>query len=334
MKFFAVSLPVRWIALVAFLAAASWAGGQQTIQFTKPADQDLGKANSFLPSPTSRLSAGAFNAPSPLFGDRTPTVSFDILPGGPTPSVTPNSSKWQKALDARKNWALSTPEEILNIQTPEKIFGIADPKDDRRLSAEERFLQRRQRQDLAAGSNGLSRAEGYLRNNNQVQFSDADSPFGQTFQRSSADLTQKPSGLFGGWNSDPQTETDQKVAPGWSSAFGQPLPKPTPEALAGMDRFRAMMEGSAPEKTPAANPYSYQPTAVATPRMQAVPAGTTTKHSSFSALEDNTSRPIGLAPLSGLNSPRATAQKSTSLVQPPPWMNDTPQSFNLPQRQF
>ena len=333
MKFFAVSLLVRWAAVAVFLTATAWATAQQTIQFSKPVDQDLGKANSFL-QPSSKLSPGAFNAPAPVFGDRTPTVSFDTLPGAPAPATIMNSSQWQKKQDASRNWSLMTPEEILNVPTPEKILGITDPRDDPKISAEQRFLQREQQNDITAASNSLVRAERNSRND-QIQFSDANSPFGQTWGRSSADLAKKQNGLFGDWNPNVQANTDQSAVSSWSSPFGQPLPKPTPEALAGMERFRAfqaLMDGTDSERAPVPRSASYQ-AAAASSRQQTLPTDRPTQRSPFGALEDSISRPVQLAPLDGITSSRlAKPPKSTSLVQPPPWMKDGPQTFQ--QRQF
>src|ERR1039457_1902182 len=158
MIFRPVNFVARGSGLAAFVTLAMSAAAQQTIQFTKPVDQDLSsKANSFLPATSRRNSAGAFNAPSPLFGERNPVANFDVLPVSPVPNAVAaaNAARWQTFLEGKKNWTLMTPEEILGIPTPEKILGITDPRDDPKLSAEERFLPRRAQREGAGGTNGL-----------------------------------------------------------------------------------------------------------------------------------------------------------------------------------
>jgi hypothetical protein len=134
------------LALAAGATLALPAAGQQTIQFTKPADQDAAsQATAFMPTTSRRNSASAYNAPTSLFGNNTPTASFDILPGAPDPGPAANpvsAAQWRKFLDGKKNWTLMTPEEILGVPTPEKILGLTDPKEDDKLSLTERFLQR------------------------------------------------------------------------------------------------------------------------------------------------------------------------------------------------
>ncbi len=138
----------RWIGMAAVVTAALPAPGQQAIQYTRPAEPDSSnRVEVVAPMSTRRFSASSFNAPSPLFGDKTPTVSFDALPGSPNPNAVPAVSalQWRKFLEGKKNWMLMTPEEVLGIPTPEKLLGLPDPKEDPSLSAEERFLQRQDR---------------------------------------------------------------------------------------------------------------------------------------------------------------------------------------------
>src|ERR1035437_6194482 len=170
MNFCPASFLARWLGLAAFIMAAWPGSAQQTIQFTKPVDQDQAStANAFMPASTRRNSAGAFNAPAPLFGSRSPEANFDVLPGSSSmnaANANANAMQWQKVLEGKKNWMLMTPEEIFGTTTPEKIMGITDPKENPKLSLVERFLLR---QDQLAGggtTNGYHRADAaYWRGN-------------------------------------------------------------------------------------------------------------------------------------------------------------------------
>src|ERR1035437_1407691 len=145
MNFCPASFLARWLGWAAFIRRPWPGSAQQTIQFPKPVDQDQAStANAFMPASTRRNSAGAFNAPAPLFGSRSPEANFDVLPGSSSmnaANANANAMQWQKFLDDRKNWALQTPEEIFGIQTPEQILGITDPKENPKLSLVERFLR-------------------------------------------------------------------------------------------------------------------------------------------------------------------------------------------------
>src|ERR1039457_6470899 len=157
MNFRPVIFLARWTGLAAVVMTAMPGAAQQTIQFTRPVDQDLSsKANAFLPAPNHRNSAAAFNAPSSLFGGKDGAVNFDVLPGSPNqnPVSAASAAQWRKFLDGKKNWTLMTPEEVLGIPTPEKILGITDPKEDPKLSAEERFLPRRAQREGGGGGWG------------------------------------------------------------------------------------------------------------------------------------------------------------------------------------
>ncbi len=349
MNFRPVNVVARWSGVAAFvslaLSAAAQQTTQQTIQFTRPVDQDLsGKANSFMPTTSRRNSAGAFNAPSPLFGERNPVANFDALPGSPVPNAAAaaNAAQWRKFLEGKKNWTLMTPEEILGIPTPEKILGIPDPRDDPKLSAEERFLQRREQREAAGATNALRRPDASHRREDSAN-PDASHPAdghrrsAQMPGDSTGDPTKNLNLLFNNLNPNLRADLNRKPDSVWASSFGlpEPLPKPTPEQLEGMDRFRALMEPFAPEKTPEAARLAYQqPVAAPNPNMQAQPAFNPAG-SSFKALESGIGKPTGITPLPGLTGPHpAPAKKTPALVQPPPWMSDSPQPFAAPQRQF
>lgn len=319
-----------WVTL-GFSAAA-----QQTIQFTKPVDKDdsSSKANAFMPEKAHRNPAD-FNAPTPLFGNQGPSVSFDVLPGSPQ-RVFPNANaaEWQKSLNDKKNWALMTPEEILGIPTPEKILGIPDPKDDPKLSAEERFLQREEQQSIIGASNALHRANASVWQKNDLNSehfqTDAQSRFAGTVDGSVPGTTRGLNAFFR-QSQDGVADANQNLDSAWTSPFNSPVPppKPTPEQLAGMDRFRALLEPPAQDKASQVS----QPVITPDPNMQVVPVFNPAGQS-FTALRNNASLPVGIMPLPGVTGPPPTVAKTPPLVQPPPWMQSPLQSGIMPQRQF
>jgi hypothetical protein len=346
MNFRPVIFLARWTGLAAVvmtaMPGAAQQAAQQTIQFTRPVDQDLSsKANAFMPAPNHRNSAAAFNAPSSLFGGKDGAVNFDVLPGSPNqnPVSAASAAQWRKFLDGKKNWTLMTPEENLGIQTSEEILGITDPKDDPKLSPEERFLQRLDRRAAAGATNGFHHPDAsYWRDNattDQFHSSDASSRFAQMLGGSLPGANKNGNPLFN-LNSGSPSDVNQKPDSTWASPFGmpQPLAKPTPEALADMNRFRALMEPSAPEKSPEPSRFSLPPVAAPDRNLQAMPAFNPAGRS-FTALESGIGKPTGLTPLPGLTGPHPVPTKKTaSLVQLPPWLSDSPQSFAPVQRQF
>lgn len=340
----AVNVSARWSGLAALMALGLSAAAQQSIQFSRPANQNpTATANSSLPA--SHKSPSDFNAPKSLFGDDSATASFDILPTGPAP-IIPNSYalQWQKILQDRKNWALMTPEQILGMPTPESILGITDPRDDPKLSPEERYLQRQDRRMEMAATNGLPRPDGVsLRQQNQDT--------GLFQNRNDRGLfTDNPSGLsprpmvsgparfsspFLSQNPGASADMNQASDSTWASPFGSPQPPPqsTPEQLQGMERFRALFESPVSAKAPASAGFALPTTATPDPNLQAQPAFNPVGRSATPVLDD-IAKPTGLAPLAGVTGPLPAPAKKPPLVQPPPWMSQSPQNSIMPQRQF
>ena len=342
MNSFPAILPARWFALAAFVIAAGSAAAQPTIRYSKPANEDIsGKTNVVPPTSTRRNSAAAFNAPSPLFGDKIPKVDFDNLPGSPNADAVSAAqvAQWKKILEGKKNWALMTPEEILNLPTPEKLMGLTDPRDDPKLSAVDKFLDRQDRLAAAGATNGFHHPDAaHWRNDSTSDLfnrSDASSQFAKNLGGSIPGTTKDSSPFFN-LNPDSSPGVDKKSDSAWANALGTPEPasKPTTEQLAGMDRFRALMEPPAPEKTPEPSRfYLNVPVAAPDPNRQTVPAFNSSGRS-FTALESAMGKPTGITPLPGLTGPRPPPAKKTALVQTPPWLSDTPQPFTPLQRQF
>lgn len=229
-----------------------------------------------------------------------------------------------------------TPEEILGIPTPEKILGITDPDNDPSLSPEERFLRRRDRESEMGESNAMRHAE------TSLWQSDASNPFQPTdekarFTGTLADsLPGSPLDLKALFGRHPAESDDaaQKADSAWDSPFDtvQPLPKPTPEQLAGMERFRALMDPPAADLAPASS-ASAQPAAPSDPYLQPLPTFNPAGQS-VAPLAENISKPTGIMPLPTATGPAIEPTKVTPLVQPPPWLQNPVQSGVFQQRQF
>ncbi|HEY5345871.1 MAG TPA: hypothetical protein VIK62_05960 [Verrucomicrobiae bacterium] len=319
--------------MIAFVALAFPAAAQQTIIFSKPVDTPADKANAFLPGANHR--AGDYNAPHDLFHDYTPDnlpMSRPVWPDANDPSV-------KAALDRRKNWTLLTPEQILGIQTPEEILGVQDKPEEKKMSLEEKFMLRENRATAMAATNGhmISLLGSERDENNPFAFknkNDESDPFHQSSQK--MELGARYFNQF--LNApDAGVDADGKRISSWGSGdFAQPdQPKQTPEQLADMERFRALMEPqSPPDKVqvptrffapapPAPDPF-LQPAPVVNPNGQGV-----------APLENAFSKPTGITPLPGISTPapKPVATKPSWQAQLPPWMTDGPQAHN-PNRNF
>jgi len=351
MSFFAVAVAAKRHGVVALMALALSATAQQAIQFSKPANQDPAvTANAFLQNP--HKSPNAYNAPTSLFGNK-PTSSFDILPGSPAPIIlNPNATQWQKALEERKKWGLMTPAEILGVPTPESILGVVRLEDDPSLTPEQRYLKRQERGAQMGVSNAMLRASepmwhdddpsrsvfaNSLESQNVGFMAGADSK-----QRQDVAKMIEARDPFSSFRQRDRSDVNQKVIDTtWTSAFQspEPLPKPSLEQQAGMERFRAQFESLAAPETPAATPGTFSTFGAPTPPTPdpfMEKPSTPFNPAGFApvGLQNNVSRPTGLTPLSGVTGPRPVAVKPTPLVQNPPWMSQTPQIGTMPRRQF
>jgi hypothetical protein len=317
------------------LALGLPAAAQQPDIFSKPADGLIEKNA----ASDQTGSADSVNASPNIFNNRSSSVKFDILPGA---SAAPQLSgeqaaQWQKFLDGKKNWALMTPAEILGVPTPEKILGIPSKADQEKLTLEERFLQRQENRQTMGATNGF-------RGNDRGFFGDGNSPFDQSrddnnyyYQRT--DYNRNAAEYDGG-NVDPNSihSLAPRQSP-WASAFNfpQPPPKPTPAQLAGMERFRALMEPLTPEPEKTVAPTFTPPVPPQDPYLQRQPDFNPLGRS-IARLPSNdniSSHPTGIAPLPSLTRPyAATPIKPAGLAQPPPWLSSSPTSIQFQQRKF
>ena len=332
-----------WLAVILMAGVAvSDVDAQQKIIFSKPADDNItDKANSFMPPSSQRSGgAGSFNAPTPFFRG-SPAESYDVLPGSPTANtISPEEARrWKKALDARKNWTLLTPEEILGVPTAEKILGLPDPKINEKLTVEERFLLRQTHE-------GISNPATNRQSNTALMRSDSpDNPFRQQAENDhSSRQTEKPKlGSSEYFNQLLKAaagnlfSTEQKADTAWNNPFTQPAPAPKIdlEQVAAMDRFRALMDSPFPQEK-SVTPIRQTPIPTPNPNLQPVPLFNPAGRS-YTPLQSGISKPTGITPLPSITSPYSlpAAAKPTGLAKPPPWLSDSPPAFGLPnQRPF
>jgi hypothetical protein len=322
-------------AMAGLWAFPAWA--QPTIQLPKPAEEVTEKADSLM-TPDQRKAADAYNAPKSLFSDQ-PGSESDFLPGaGQTRDISPAAAQqWQKFLDGKKKWMLMTPEEIMSLPTPDKILGLPDKSGDDKLTLEQRFLARQERAANFAATNGIRRLNDPWSRDNPGPFgqkvdTDREARPGDRPDAGSAKfyiqtLSAQPGPLFGSLPNE-----DSK----WASAFVQPkqTPKQTPEQLAGMERFRALMEPSAPPDKLVVSRVPVVP--AVDPLLEPVPQFNPNGRS-FTPLQSSINRPTGIKPLPGIMGsymvPMET--KAAGKAQLPPWLSDSQQpALGMPQRKF
>lgn len=313
--------PSRLVMLAAFVAMAFSAPAQQTIIFSKPADLSSTKANSFLSG--SQHQAGDYNAPHSLFNDYTPDLPL------PKPIMRNNNDASVKdALDRQKNWTLLTPEQILGIQTPEQILGVPDRSGEKGLSLEEKFLLREQRSEAMTTSNSRAGNAYWRETSDDNPFAvkkqnDENNPYRQTTQPGLPG-TRNFNPLFNLNEQSPGAVPEEKQRSHWNSVFFQPSPpKPDPEQVADMERFRALMQPSLPPDTaPGSTRYSATPAPAPAPDpyLQAVPVVNPAGRD-IPPLANEYSRPTGINPLPAVSTPvpKPVAAKPSWQAQPPPW---------------
>jgi hypothetical protein len=236
-----------------------------------------------------------------------------------------NSASVREALDRRKNWILLTPEQIFGVQTPDDILGTKDKPGTKKLSLEEQFLLRDDRAGSKSAVNG--RLNGFLGHMpdgaNAADLPNgvaADNSFRQATQKSD---TRKP--FFSQFFNAPSSvsgpaENSQSI---WNSGFSQPIaPKANADQLAAMERFRALMEPSAPpDKSPMPTRFSVPIAPTPNPFLQALPTVNPAGHG-ISPLGNAFSRPTGIQPLPGISTlpPAPVATRPKWQAQLPPWM--------------
>jgi hypothetical protein len=312
---------------------------QQSIIFSKPAEDVADKANSFMSQQPHKGPSG-LNAPGGLFGVGKSRTDYDLLPGAQPPMpISPEQTKaWQNFLDGKKNWTLLTPEEILGIPTAEKILGIPEAEEDKNLTVEERYIKRQDHNRLVSATNALRRADALSRGD-QNPFEPSRNGTRTPIARNEGSLLDPKRYLGQLLNTTPEeraaVELSRRPDSPWASAFALPaqLPKPSVEQVAAMERFKVLMDPSLAEK-PVAPTRSPQ-VATVNPHMQVQPDFNPLGQS-FKPLRSELNKPMGLTPLSGITGTRKvlTPKKSEADPQLPPWLSDKPLPVGMQQRKF
>jgi hypothetical protein len=344
------SLKWRLLLAVAALMMAAPAGAQtetrggQPILFSSP-DNDTISTNvpSLAPKPPelSGLPDG-IHAPDLHFSGSSPAAPLPPVPVAPVISPA-EAQRLQTLIDKRKNWTLLTPEEILDVPTPEKILGIQEYGADglpEHESLVARFYERQEHQ-LSPTTN----ATGFYDHSRAPDFSDSrPSPWTLGFlnvsNNSPANLT--PINQFMGSAAANNTIFSQDPGDGWSSFFHPPAAKssaPTPQQQTAMEQFRQLLEPRSPPPTAftsstGTKPFS-QPQTASDSVFGKSPLNTI--GAPLAALSGGVGTPLGVAPLPGLlgptNTPAATVAPSWK-PELPPWMSQGPQPGVIPQRKF
>jgi hypothetical protein len=335
-----VKLAKRQLGLAVLVLLGLSAAAQQTIEVSTPSDGAQPKqANTFMPDHSTR-NPDSFKAPTPFFGNDAPSSSFDRLPGGPAASISAAAiAQWQKQQEQKKNWGLMTPEEILNVPTPEKVLGLGANDKDARLSPEEQYLKRQDRLAAAGASNALHAADLSLWHSgvdlNASPFQGLDAAGREKTSKGSLPGAATSLGSLFGQGDPSQASLPVKAGSTWASSFNTlpPLPKPTPDQLAGIERFNALLESSVSEKTPAVSTFSLPRAVAPDPFLDPLPAVNLAGRA-VPAIKHDITGPKGITPLPGITGPVAQEKKAAPLVQPPPWMQDPLQNSSLPSRQY
>jgi hypothetical protein len=331
------------------LSAAAQNGAppaSKPIIFSAPAgDVVSSNAPSLLPRPVNQPGFDSdLRAPVSVFSLQSPP------PLAPLPARAPAVSRaearrLQKAMDERENWALLTPAELLGLDTAEDTRRTADQTaggGQRNLTVVQRYLERQRRaragvtndytDNPSSGWAFASRAGGATNGSSlnpvRIGWPASAQMLNRFFDDAPAD--------------NPFTRLDENRSAAWLQPLDSPSQPaaPTPEQLAERERFKQLLEPGWNADTPAKpppggkSPASLQPLfgtiTEQTPRANSVGA-------SFTPLSGGLGRPQGLIPLPGITAPinwQSPASVSSGGPQPPPWLQQTPQPFTMPQRKF
>lgn len=278
------------------------------------------------------------------FGDtiHAPDFNFKTLPTTSTrlPAPLPTTISPAEA-DARANWALMTPEEILGIATPGEILQVPEHDADgqqKNPTAVERYYER-QNQPQTNGSAGFLSDTPSLRGDfqdNEDSRLNANSfnPAGGRFRNPEqlTDPFQKPA-------PDDGTDAGQNGNAGWSKIFISSATPPvqSPSQAADMAEFQKLLEPSQPSSLtvkssrPSSDGGFFSPSQTSpdsTFGQPVNPIGTP-----FGSLNSAIG---GLPALPGIVGQSATPAATVPKWRPqlPPWMSQAPQLGVVPKRQF
>ncbi len=346
---FRISLVAGALA-AAVLSAAAQNGAppsSKPIIFSAPAgDNAASNTPSLMPRLSDRPNFGnEVRAPVSIFDAQTPSLPLPVPARAPMLSRA-EAQRLQKMMDARENWALMTPEEILGVDTSRNTLRTPEQEaadDQKNLTVVERFLERQQQSHTMAtngyDSRNSSSGWNFSRNRGGLTNGSASDPVRIGLPTAAQILDQ----FFNNTPANNQfVGQNGSRSAGWFSSLGlppQPAP-PTPEQLAERERFRQLLDpGSFSDTMAKSSPggkflSSLQPLSDTTPNQ--VPA-VNPVGASFAPLSSGISRPAGLTPLPGITGSTNWQSSGASPAwapQPPPWLSQTPQPFTIPQRKF
>jgi hypothetical protein len=296
--------------------------------------------------------ANAFRPPQSDFGNFSATKNPGQVFNVPPPASPDQDAAWKKYQETQKDWTLMTPAEILNIPTPERILGIADP--DEKLSPEERYLKRldlaehSQAQNMATNSASPIRPE-FNNNIDGNPFTrERENVFRPGEMRSGTNGPANRNHMNSVWNSgtfqnptrEIEAERQSQANQLWETPFTQEPQtlKPDPVEQAAMDRFRTLLEPPKPLEAPTLDqPVVARPV---DPNMEVLPAYNPAGNS-FTPMQPVADRPFGLMPLPGPTTRHIEATSAQPAWAPklPPWMNknvpgQTPTVQSLQNQQY
>ncbi len=333
-----------------FLSATAQNGAppsSKAIIFSAPAGDN---AASNTPSLAPRLFdrpnfANEVRAPAPVFGVQSPSLSLPVPASAPTLSSA-EAQRLQKMLDARENWALMTPEEILGVDTFRNTLRTAEQEaadNQKNLTVVERFLERQQQSHTTV-------TNGYYNGNSSSGW---DYPGNQGGLTNGSPFNPAPSGLPTAaqildrfFNDTPANDRfagqNGNRSAGWFKSLGLPPQPaaPTPEQLAERERFRQLLDPASYSDMPAKSSPGGKFLSLLQPLSDTTPNQTPTVNpvgASFAPLNSGIGRPAGLTPLPDITGPtnrQSSAAPPAWVPQPPPWLVQTPQPFTKPQRKF
>jgi hypothetical protein len=314
-------LPVAVALSAAVLPAAAQNGAApagQAILFSTPTGDTAASNATALASPDSRSQdlANRFQSPESLF-NTAPPDQFSLPSGSPAISGS-QARRLQKNAEDQKNWALLTPEEILGVTSPEEILA-SDTQDKEHKSPSERFLARQQ-----------TGATNSFFNDNQasrwILSKDRDDANATGSARPGLPDAAQFLNRFGAALPDNNPFASQNQDD-WFKQQATAFPKPNPEQIAAMGRFRQLLNSGssadALEKSSGSKFLSSQEPPL-DPNLETLPV-VNRFGASYMPLSSSFNKPTGLTPLPGTTQPMVTPVVTPSWApKPPPWLTDNP----------
>jgi len=317
---------LKWLPVAAALSAAVWPAAAQNgatpagqaILFSTPAG-DIAASNApALASPDSQSQdfANRFQSPESLFNTAVPE-QFSLPSGDPAISSS-HARRLQKNAEDQKDWALLTPEEILGVTSPEEILA-SDTQDKEHKSPSERFLARQQTVATNTFFNDNQSSRWILSKDRDDANADGSTRFGVP---DAAQLLNRFGGALPDNNPFASQNRDE-----WFKPQATAFPKPNPEQIAAMERFRQLLNSGssadALEKSSGSKFLSSQEPPL-DPNLELLPV-VNRFGASYTPLSSSFNKPAGLTPLPGITQPILTPVVTPSWApKPPPWLTDNP----------